>query len=132
MNPSVSLILAPIQPNVLDQAAIANIRALERQGAPGLLATVVDLYLADAPKLIQQMHAALGTSDASAINRAAHTLKSSSANLGAHRLAEICKALEACARQGDIEPAAALLRELQPEHQRAADALRSEVSVAAG
>jgi len=120
------------QPEALDRAAIANIRALQRPGAPSLLARVVDLYLADAPRLIEQMHAALDTSDAAAITRAAHTLKSSSANLGARRLAEICKTLEACTRQGDIAPAAALLRELHCEHQRAADALRSELRVAAG
>ena len=116
----------------LDKAALANIRALQHPGAPDLLVRVADLYLADAPKLIGQMHAALSQSDAPAFTRAAHTLKSSSANVGARRLADLCKTLEACGRQGNIEPAAAMLAELQAEYARTADALTSEVKVAAG
>lgn len=57
---------------------------------------------------------------------------SSSANVGARRLADLCKTLEACGRQGNIEPAAAMLAELQAEYARTADALTSEVKVAAG
>jgi signal transduction histidine kinase/CheY-like chemotaxis protein/HPt (histidine-containing phosphotransfer) domain-containing protein len=119
-------------PCALDESALANIRALQRPGAPDLLLRVVDLYLASAPKLIKQMHAALVQSDAPAIMRAAHTLKSSSANLGARHLADLCKTLEACSRKGNIDPAAAMLAQLQAEYVRTADALTAEVKVAPG
>ena len=78
----------------LDVKALDNIRALQRPGAPNLLEKIIALYLEDAPKLLQAMRDAAGAGDASALQRAAHTFKSSSANLGAVQLADLCGKLE--------------------------------------
>ena len=111
---------------LLDQSALENIRALERPGHPSLVGRVIDRYLLDVPKLIGQMRQAQERSDATALARAAHTLKSASASLGALGPAALCKTLEANARNGDIGGSAALLNQLDLACEHVARALRAE------
>ncbi|HEV7803499.1 MAG TPA: response regulator [Burkholderiales bacterium] len=106
----------------LDPGPIANIRALQRPGAPDLLGRIVALYLAEAPQLAHAMRSAIGNGDIAALLRDAHKLKSSSANLGALRLAEMCKAVEAEAR-GNRLVDAAHIAQIESEYARVAAAL---------
>jgi len=55
---------------------------------------VIDSYLEDAPKLLQAISAAVAQGDTTALYQAAHTLKPTSATLGAITLSQICKDLE--------------------------------------
>jgi len=66
---------------------------------------LIDTYLADASLQLEAMQAAAASGDAAALVRPAHSLKSSSANVGAMALADICRALEAAARTGDVPDA---------------------------
>ena len=66
---------------------------------------LIDTYLADASVQLEAMQAAASSGDAAALVRPAHSLKSSSANVGAMALADICRALEAAARTGDVPDA---------------------------
>jgi HPt (histidine-containing phosphotransfer) domain-containing protein len=61
---------------------------------PAFLAELIDTYLADAPDLLVAMRDALAAREAAELRRAAHTLKSTSAMLGARRLADLCRHLE--------------------------------------
>jgi HPt (histidine-containing phosphotransfer) domain-containing protein len=61
---------------------------------PAFLAELIDTYLADAPDLLVAMRDALAAREAAGLRRAAHTLKSTSAMLGARRLADLCRRLE--------------------------------------
>jgi CheY-like chemotaxis protein/HPt (histidine-containing phosphotransfer) domain-containing protein len=81
-------------PRDIDQKALDNIRKLQRPGAPSILDKIIDLYFVDAPRQILTMRDALAAGDDLALKRAAHTLKSSSANLGALDLAGSCKKME--------------------------------------
>ena len=117
---------APASAAILDQGALDNIRSLERPGVPSLLGRVIDRYLADAPRLIEQMRAAREKADSAALARAAHTLKSASANVGASGVAEICKAVETDARNGAISGPATLLEGLETASGHVARALLAE------
>ena len=66
---------------------------------------LIDTYLADASVQLEAMQAAASSGDAAALVRPAHSLKSSSANVGAMALADICRALETAARTGDVPDA---------------------------
>ena len=66
---------------------------------------LIDTYLADASVQLEAMQAAASSGDAAALVRPAHSLKSSSANVGAMALADICRALEAAAQTGDVPDA---------------------------
>jgi HPt (histidine-containing phosphotransfer) domain-containing protein len=58
--------------------------------------------------------------------RAAHTLKSSSAQLGAAKLSALCKEIEARGRAQSSEGIAELLREFDAELEVAREALAAE------
>lgn len=90
----------------LDQTALDRIRRLRQPGGPDLLAKIVATYLATAPQLVATMRRAVNEGLCGALGEAAHTLKSSSATLGATELATLCAELQAVAQGGVVGPAA--------------------------
>ena len=70
---------------------------------------LIDLYLTDAPEQLQIMQESLLSDDAEAFKRAAHSFKSSSANVGAFDLQALCQVMEDQASTGEI---ASLKKEL--------------------
>lgn len=100
---------------ILDNSQLDNIRALEKLGTPGLLLRVIELYLGEAPVLLAAMQQAVAAGDAEALLKAAHSLKNSSANLGAKRLAEVCKHLETDAYHQALAQAAGYIAEAETE-----------------
>ena len=111
-----------IAPGVLDK-----IRALERGGAAGLLARVITLYLQGTPPLIERMRQALEANDEMALRAAAHSLKSSSANVGAMKLHGLCKELESWVQRGQITDAAGRIALIEQEFIAAQAILRQEL-----
>jgi HPt (histidine-containing phosphotransfer) domain-containing protein len=91
---------------VLDSAVIDELRD-SVGGDEDFILDLVETYVTEGAVNLEGMHAAASALDAEAIVRPAHTLKSSSASLGAMRLSEICRAIEEAGRAGD----AATLRE---------------------
>ena len=80
---------------VLDQEALGYILDLARKGNKGLLRKMVDSYLARTPELLVELERALAHKDPEGVRIAAHTLKSSSLTIGAARLAELGRVMEA-------------------------------------
>ncbi|MDS4030628.1 MAG: response regulator [Candidatus Contendobacter sp.] len=78
----------------IDQGVLDKIRALERDGATGLVARLIGLYLQGASALVERMRQAVVADDDEAVRAAAHSLKSSSANVGAMKLHDLCWELE--------------------------------------
>ena len=91
---------------VLDVKALETLRMLQRPGKPDVVGKVIDCYLLDAPKLLGEIEAAIGSEDAATLFKAAHRLSSSSANLGALQLAALCKRIERLGRDNTIIGAA--------------------------
>jgi HPt (histidine-containing phosphotransfer) domain-containing protein len=113
---------------VLDANVIQGLRELGGTEDPGLLVELIDLYLTDAPQRMAEIETSLATGDWKLLERAAHTLKSASANIGALGLSAICRELECQARRCDSEACSSLLRS-SAEHlarvQRALGSLRA-------
>jgi HPt (histidine-containing phosphotransfer) domain-containing protein len=63
---------------------------------------IIDIYLADAPKRLAELRQAHASGNGEAFMRAAHTLKSSSAYVGAKYLSEMAKALEMASHRGVV------------------------------
>jgi HPt (histidine-containing phosphotransfer) domain-containing protein len=63
---------------------------------------LVDTYLEDGASQITALREASAAGDPAGVIRPAHTLKSSSANVGALVLAEACRSLEADGRAGAV------------------------------
>ncbi|MFB3082571.1 MAG: response regulator [Gammaproteobacteria bacterium] len=118
---------------LLDQKALDNLRAVQREGAPNLLDKVIKIYFQDSRKHLQVLRDAVAEDNAAEmIGRAAHSLKSSSANLGATRLAALCGDLEEMARENRIAGAKAILNEIEKLYPLVCESLAAECETAAG
>ena len=93
----------------IDMTAIERIRALPRRGPQSVLDRVLAEFARSAPKLVNEVKEAVQRGDTEAAWRAAHSLKSSAANLGAQRLSGRAKELEALGRKGAGAEMAAML-----------------------
>ncbi|UQV43937.1 response regulator [Janthinobacterium lividum] len=111
---------------ILDAAALQNLRAMRRPGRPDVLGRIIDLFYSDAPRLLGQLEVAAGASDAAALQLAAHTLKSSCANVGALGLSATCREIEQYARGNDVGSALKHIRGIQQELDRVLAALAIE------
>jgi CheY-like chemotaxis protein/HPt (histidine-containing phosphotransfer) domain-containing protein len=126
--PAASASAAPVAigaATAINPRALAAIRELSAASGPALVRKVVDAFLADTPARLAQMREAAGTGGAEALRKAAHGLKSSCANVGALRLAELCKELEAIGRSGDTDGARRLLNDADVEFEHVGAALNA-------
>jgi PAS domain S-box-containing protein len=89
---------------------------LEQLGAEAV-ARVLEKYLSNIAVVAEVVARAVEEDDAAALEMAAHSLKGSSSTVGAARMTEICRRLEALAEQGTTAGAAAGLEELRREHE---------------
>ena len=110
----------------IDQSVLDIIRDMEDEDDPDMLAEIIGLYLDKAPELLQTMQAAIAHKDAESLRVAAHTLKSSSANVGARVLSDLCRELEELGRNGSLDNAATKLSRLYDEYHRVDAALTDE------
>jgi CheY-like chemotaxis protein/HPt (histidine-containing phosphotransfer) domain-containing protein len=89
----------------INAAFLARMRELDPQGSAGLVRKVLQAYLDSSGSLQTQLAEALAAGNAEALWRSAHTLKSSSANVGAETLSALYKDLESCGRDGRLDSA---------------------------
>lgn len=116
----------------LNLQTLDQLRAIQPGNHPDLIQRVIGLYVADAPGLLATMRDALRQGDASVLERAAHSLKSSSAALGATGLSERCKKLGAMAHSQSLAQAETLLAQVEADladtHQALTDYLAQQSS----
>jgi signal transduction histidine kinase/CheY-like chemotaxis protein/HPt (histidine-containing phosphotransfer) domain-containing protein len=106
---------APGAKGGIDEAALNSIRALER-GAPNLLATIINRYLAESPGHLDTMRRALKDEVSQDLRHAAHNFKSSSALLGAFTLADLCQNMESAGPDDPVTGSAELLARIESEY----------------
>jgi len=94
---------------ILDQVVIDELRE-SVGGDEAFIADLVATYLAEGPDHLAGIAAGVAAGDAGAVIRPAHTLKSSSASLGAMRLSQIAREIEFAGRN---EETAALPEQLE-------------------
>ncbi|MEG4942673.1 response regulator [Microcoleus sp. F4-D5] len=92
-----------------------------------ILSLLANCYFEEAVKLLQAMKLAIAQADTQALNRAAHTLKGSSANLSAPHLAQLCGTLEVMSTSGELDRASPLLAQIEAEYDRVKNTLQQEL-----
>jgi HPt (histidine-containing phosphotransfer) domain-containing protein len=112
--------------SVLDLEILANLRDLPGEGDDGLLGELIDLFAQDAPARLVLLRAAVLQGDAKQVTQIAHSLKGSSANLGATYMAGLCNDLEQRARGGSLDGGMELHAQLELEYRRVVRALEVE------
>jgi signal transduction histidine kinase/DNA-binding response OmpR family regulator len=114
----------------INLAVIASLRELDEPGSDELVTQLVGSFLKSADGNLQRVAAALAEGNAKACAQAAHSLKSSAANLGAEALAGCYREIEKCGREGRVDDARDLIGQTRREQQRALLELRALVAEA--
>lgn len=113
-------------PFSIDRAVLEGIRRLEGPGSRGLLEKVVGLYLSDSRHQMERIRSSAEAGDRESLKRAAHTLKSSSANVGATGVSEICRKIESDMEARRFPDAGgAVLEHLENEYRSACGELQA-------
>ena len=96
----------------------ASLDRLKRFGGGKLLGEMVALYLAAAPERLALASDGLAANNVKQVEDALHSLKSSSAQLGAMRMRALCERGEITARAGSLEHVDQLMKALYEEFPR--------------
>ena len=112
-------------------ASMLTARELQNSDVPDLLGRVLELYVRESPNEVARLERAVADGEGLQIKRAAHSLKSSSANIGATVLSRYCAELEVAGRDDKIETARELCAKLSAEHKRVQAALNVELAALA-
>lgn len=116
---------------VLDRVVLDQYRELDPHGGLGLARQIARVYAESAWHALEQVRQSIERGDAVALRHAAHSLKSSCANVGGTTLSDIFKALEWMGKTGDLTNAARVFETAVQENERllaALNALHSETS----
>ena len=122
--PSAPAQSAPAPAAVINRATIDAVHELDGTGSGELVAQLVSSFLKSADENLARLAAAAAAGDAKALLQAAHSMKSSAANLGAEALAACYRELETVASEGRIDAAHSLVEQTRREQQRALQQLR--------
>lgn len=87
-------------PATLDEAALARLRELDPEGRQGVVQRVLAAYETSLNRLLAQLRSDACATDPALVAGIAHTLKSSSASVGALALAASCAEIESRRRGG--------------------------------
>jgi HPt (histidine-containing phosphotransfer) domain-containing protein len=111
-------------PMIIDPETIAALKDLNPGDNNAFLKEIVGIYIEDTPRRLQDLKTSLAALDVALFTRSAHTIKGSSANVGAVALSSAAARLEAMSRKDGLAGVAALVAECESEYARAAEELR--------
>jgi HPt (histidine-containing phosphotransfer) domain-containing protein len=110
----------------LDKTALVNLYNI---GGKDFLLRMIDNYLAQSPTRLESARRNYASGDLKAVHLIAHSLKASSANLGASRVQDLAEKLEEMASIGLRERIPETLDKLESVVSEANQCLRSERSL---
>jgi HPt (histidine-containing phosphotransfer) domain-containing protein len=116
---------------VLDEGALNRLRELDPTGENQLMSRVLTAFEASLTRLMPQLVQAQGTQDGTVIRHVAHTLKSSSASVGALHLSKLCAELEAAARTAEWDGMDARINAMRTETAAVLQALKQSLATKA-
>jgi HPt (histidine-containing phosphotransfer) domain-containing protein len=115
----------PTRPDVLDDAALDKLRALDPSGRAGIVQRVLRTYDGSLQKLMLQFEQAAAAGDVQGLSHVAHTLRSSSASVGALRFSAFCGEVEGLIREGHPDRLPPALEAMRAESRVVAAAVRA-------
>jgi signal transduction histidine kinase/CheY-like chemotaxis protein len=110
--------------SVLDDRVLGELRDIMDDDYLALIQT----YLDNAPTLVAEVQEAIGRGDVAAMVIPVHSLKSSSANVGAMQLSGLARQAEHLAREGKLGEAEAAFRDVEAAFHDAEAALRAHIN----
>ena len=116
------------QSDLLDMATIQGIRELQMEGEPDIFSELVEIFCNESSQLVKAAFQAIESQDAGQLRQAAHSIKGTSANVGAKLLSAQAAEIESLAKSGDLQKAGERLTILQDVYQQSLTALQGELS----
>jgi HPt (histidine-containing phosphotransfer) domain-containing protein len=90
--------------------------AMRAAGIEDIIEPMLELFVTEASKGMEQLRSATSSADLDAVGRVAHSLKSSAGNVRAKPLADLLQELETAAAQGDRAKVASLVGPIEAAH----------------
>ncbi len=115
--------------DAVNEETIAQLAALGGKDGGPLVQQLVEVYRESARELLDSLRAGLDQGDPERVRRAAHALKSGSANVGAERLSRLCRELEVSSRLGISQQTRELVLAIESEHGRVLTALEDLIEL---
>jgi CheY-like chemotaxis protein/HPt (histidine-containing phosphotransfer) domain-containing protein len=112
------------QPHVIDETIFSSLLAAFDEDAEEIVCDLVATYLEDTPRLLAQMDEAVIQDDLPTLTRAVHSMKSSSAQVGALTLSLLCKYIEKHGKEEKWEDIAKRCEQVHAEFTRVDQTLR--------
>jgi len=109
----------------LDRASLQRLRDLDPEGKNHVVERVLQAFDTSLQRLLPQGEQAFAACDRETLRHVVHTLKSSSASVGALELSRLCGDIENCLREYGIEGLGAPWAALRHEAGRVAGAVQS-------
>ena len=106
---------------VIDEKTFAE---LKQMSGAEFINELIDTFLDDSPRLIEEMESTLKVKNADSFRRAAHSLKSNAATFGAGELFELAKELEMLGKENKLDETGDRLKALQESY----ESVREELS----
>jgi HPt (histidine-containing phosphotransfer) domain-containing protein len=106
-------------PIVIDPEAIENLRALNPGDNDAFLREIRDIFFEDTPLRLLELDESLGRGDVPKFTRTAHTIKGSSANLGANIVRDLANDLEQHSKTSGVVGLESKVAQLKQEYDRA-------------
>ncbi|CAH1206655.1 Histidine kinase [Candidatus Nitrotoga sp. BS] len=137
LQPETKAGIAPSEVTVVDTPVAANraaaintkfmgqLRELDPSGGFDLARQIMQVYLESTGNMVCQVEQAIAAGDSEALRRAVHSLKSSSANVGAETLSGLFRQLEGLGREGKLDEASALFGVARREYDQAVNEIRA-------
>jgi signal transduction histidine kinase/CheY-like chemotaxis protein len=117
----------PRADNVIDRMRIQEIASINTKSRPSLLARVIRQFNEDVPLRIAAMRDAAQQKDAVHVQKVAHSLRGSSAQIGAVWLANVCEKIEHLADKESFGEMASLIETLEDSFTQAAAELATYI-----
>lgn len=99
----------------VDMAVLANLEGAQIDGEPDIVVELMELYLEDAAVKLAAMRGKTVGKNGLPLSRLAHSLRGSSANLGARGVSALCAELERASEDASSLGVEALLKSLEVE-----------------
>ena len=110
--------------STINLAYFEQLRELDADRSMALAQEVIQIFLDTSAHAVGQVTSAMAKADVVALGKAAHSLKSSTANVGAQRLSGYYLQLEKLCRAQNLPAATAMVAEVLQEHELAVQKLK--------
>ncbi len=112
---------------VIDESVLKSLEMFQAAGADNLVRQVVEAFISSADKIVVKLNTAWIEQDIASLQFSAHSLKSSSANVGALRLSEMAKQLEFDCRHNNTTDSGDLVAKIASEYESVRSALQKRI-----